>query len=151
MGQVIVEIGPAQMEKVFHFDSPAEVYAADACVITCFDARFDLAVRKFLQRRGIALFDHVKIPGSAKPLAGSLASVDGACGCIVNAVRTSMRLHRTTRVLIMSHNDCGAYPGVPAEVVAADAARAAAFLRAAEPSLTVESYFTDFDGIYRVE
>jgi carbonic anhydrase len=137
------------MQKVFHFDSPAEVYTADACVITCFDARFDLAVRKFLKRRGIAVFDHVKIAGSAKPLADGLAS--GGCGCIVNAVRTSMRLHCVRLVLIMSHNDCGAYPGVPAEVVAADATRAAAFLRAAEPSLAVESYFADFDGVYRVE
>jgi carbonic anhydrase len=139
------------MLKVFHFDSPVEVYAADACVITCFDARFDLAVRKFLKRRGIVLFDHVKIAGSAKPLADSQASGDGGCGCILNAVRTSMRLHRTGLVLIMSHNDCGAYPGVPAEVVAADAARAAAFLRRIEPSLKVESYFADFDGVYCVE
>jgi carbonic anhydrase len=139
------------MQKIFHFDSPAEVYAADACVITCFDARFDLAIRKFLKRRGIVLFDHVKIAGSAKPLADSQASGDGGCGCIVNAVRTSMRLHGTRRVLIMSHNDCGAYPGVPLDVVAADAARAAAFLRNAEPSLQVESYFVDFDGVYGVE
>ena len=139
------------MQKVFHFDSPAEVYAADACVITCFDARFDLAVRKFLKWRGIVLFDHVKIPGSAKPLADSQASGDDGCGYILNAVRTSMRLHGTSRVLIMSHNECGAYPGVPANAVAADAARAAAFLRNAEPSLQVESYFLDFDGVYRVE
>ena len=58
---------------------------------------------------------------------------------------------RSNLVLIMSHNDCGAYPGVPADVVAADAVRAAAFLRTAEPSLNVESYFVDFDGVYRVE
>jgi carbonic anhydrase len=139
------------MKKVFHFDSPPEVYTADACVITCFDARFDLTIRKFLKRRGIVLFDHVKIAGSAKPLADSQATSDGGCGCILNAVRTSIRLHRTSRVLIMSHNDCGAYPGVLAEVVAADAARAAAFLRGVEPSLEVESYFVDFDGVYCVE
>ena len=139
------------MKKVFHFDSPPEVYTADACVITCFDARFDLTIRKFLKRRGIVLFDHVKIAGSAKPLADSQATSDGGCGCILNAVRTSIRLHRTSRVLIMSHNDCGAYPGVAAEVVAADAARAAAFLRGLEPSLEVESYFVDFDGVYSVE
>jgi hypothetical protein len=139
------------MQKVFHFDSQAEVYAADACVITCFDARFDLAVKKFLKRRGILLFDHVKIAGSAKPLAEALASGDGQCGCLVNAVRTSMRLHRANLVLVMSHAECGAYPGVPADVVAADAVRAAVFLRTAEPSLKVESYFVDFDGVYRVE
>jgi hypothetical protein len=104
------------VEKVFHFDSPVEIYTADACVITCFDARFDLAVKKFLKRRGIALYDHVKIAGSAKPLADSLASGDAGCASIMNAVRTSMRLHQTSLVLIMSHNDCRAYPGVPADV-----------------------------------
>ena len=62
-----------------------------------------------------------------------------------------MRLHASSRVVIVAHNDCGAYPGVPASIVASDAARSAAFLRKTEPSLTVESYFADFDGIYRVD
>jgi hypothetical protein len=56
------------MEKLFHFDSPLEIYRADACVIACFDARFDLAVRKFLKRRGVVTFDRVQIPGGAKSL-----------------------------------------------------------------------------------
>jgi hypothetical protein len=137
------------LEKIFHFDSPLEVYTADACVITCFDARFDQAIRKFLKRQGILLFDHVKVPGAAKPW--SLAEPDADGDFLLRAVRTSMRLHRSPRVVIVAHNDCGAYPGVSAEVVAADAARSAAYLRAAEPSLRVESYFADFDGIYRVD
>ena len=137
------------MEKVFHFDSPPEVYRADACVITCFDARFDLAIRKFLKRRGIVVFDHVKIPGSAKPFTAGDGDPD--CGFLLCAVQTSMRLHGPRRLVIMAHNDCGAYPGVSAEVVAADARRAAAFLRAHEPSLEVETYFADFDGIYRID
>ena len=52
------------MEKVFHFECPREVYTADACVITCFDARFDLAIRKFLKRRDVIVYDQVKIPGT---------------------------------------------------------------------------------------
>jgi hypothetical protein len=136
------------MEKVFHFDSPAEVYRADACVITCFDARFDQAIRKFLKRRGIILFDHVKVPGSAKPFAAGDGDAD--CTFLLGAVRTSIRLHGPRRAVIIAHRDCGAYPGAPAEVVASDASRAAAFLRASEPSLEVETYFADFDGIYRV-
>jgi len=137
------------VEKLFHFDSPAEVYKADACVITCFDARFDQAVRKFLKRRGILLFDHVKIPGAAKPFCSGDGDAD--CEFLLRAVRTSMRLHSSCRVVIVAHNDCGAYLGVPASIVAADAARSAAFLRKIEPSLSVESYFADFDGIYRVD
>ena len=74
------------MEKVFHFDSPQEVYEADACVISCFDARFDTAIRKFLKRRGIALFDQIKIPGSAKALAAP--DCEGDRDFVLRMVRT---------------------------------------------------------------
>jgi hypothetical protein len=137
------------MEKVFHFDSPQEVYTADACVISCFDARFDLAVRKFLKRRGIFTFDQVKIPGSARSLAAP--ECEGDRDFVLRMIRTSIRLHRPDRVLILAHADCGAYPGVPIDIVAADVVRAAGVVLAAEPSLAVECYFTDFDGVYRIE
>jgi hypothetical protein len=118
-------------------------------VISCFDARFDQAMRKFFKRHGIALYDHVKYPGSAKPW--SEPGPNPAGDFLLQAVRTSMRLHAPPRVLILAHNDCGAYPGVAADIVAADAVRSAVFLRQAEPSLSVESYFVDFDGIYRLD
>jgi len=136
------------MDKLFHFDSPQEVYTADACVISCFDARFDVAVRKFLKRRGIVIFDHVKIPGSAKSLAAP--EYEGDRDFVLRMVRTSMRLHHPARVVILAHNDCGAYPGIPVDVVSADLVRAAQVLLAAEPSLSVECYFADFDGVYSV-
>lgn len=136
------------MQKIFHFDCPQEVYQADACVISCFDARFDPALRKFLKRRGIALYDHVKIPGSVKPLAGPERDSDR--DFVLGMLRTSLRLHRPSRVLLFAHNDCGAYPGVPAEIVAGDVVKAAEFLRTAEPALPVESFFCDFDGIYAI-
>ncbi|MGA2269761.1 MAG: carbonic anhydrase [Bryobacteraceae bacterium] len=136
------------MEKLFHFDSPREIYAADACVITCFDARFDLAVRKFLKRRGVATFDHVKIPGGAKSLAAPECDADR--DFVLRMVRASMRLHGSGRVLIVAHRECGAYPDAPMDLVTADAVRAAEFLRASEPSLAVECCFADFDGVYRI-
>jgi hypothetical protein len=136
------------MEKIFHFDCEREVYTADACVISCFDARFDLATRKFLKRCGVMTFDHVKIPGSAKAL--SVPDNDNDRDFVLRMVRTSMRLHRPRRVLMLAHQDCGAYPGIPAPIVCADLCQAASVLLAAEPSLSVECYFCDFDGIYRV-
>jgi Putative carbonic anhydrase len=136
------------MEKVFHFDSPQEVYQADALVISCFDARFDAAIRKFLKRRGIALFDQIKIPGSAKALGAP--DCQGDRDFVLRMVRTSIRLHRPSRAMLLAHADCGAYPGVPVETVTADIVRAAEVLLAAEPSLSVECYFSDFDGIYRI-
>jgi len=137
------------MQKLYHFDCPREVYQADACVISCFDARFDLLLRKFLKRRGIAIYDHVKIPGSVKSLA--VPERDSDRDYVLGMVRTSLRLHRPSQLLLFAHNDCGAYPGVPAELVAADVVTAAGFLRTAEPALAIECYFCDFDGIYSVD
>ena len=136
------------MEKLFHFDSAPEIYRADACVITCFDARFDLAIRKFLKRRGVVTFDHVKIPGGAKSLAAPECDADR--DFVLRMVRTSMRLHGSERVLIVAHRECGAYPDASIETVTADAMRAAEFLRASEPRLGVECYFADFDGVYGI-
>ncbi|MGO9261895.1 MAG: carbonic anhydrase [Bryobacteraceae bacterium] len=135
------------MDKLFHFDSPREHYLADACVISCYDARFDLAVRKFLKSRGIAVYDQVKIPGSAKALAAPESDRDR--DFVLGMVRISMRLHHAARVLLIGHNECGGYSGAPAEAIVADLFRAAAVLLAAEPTLAVECYFADFDGIYQ--
>lgn len=138
----------AAMQKLFHFDCRQEVYQADACVISCFDARFDLALRKFLKRRGIALYDHIKIPGSVRSLAAP--ECDSDSDLVLRMVRTSLRLHRPGRILLFAHSDCGAYPGVPTEVVAGDVVKAAGILGAAEPALACECYFCDFDGIYAI-
>ncbi len=136
------------MEKLFHFDSPREVYTADACVISCFDARFEPAMRKFLKRRGVMVFDHVKIPGSVKALAAPACDADR--DFVLRMVRMSRDLHRSPRLLLIAHNDCGAYPGGSAETIAGDVLRAAEALRAAEPDMPVECYFADFDGVYRI-
>jgi hypothetical protein len=136
------------MRKVLHFDSPREVYTADACVISCFDARFDVAVRKFLRRSGIELYDQVKIPGSVKALANPDREADR--DFVLRMVHTSIRLHAPKRAVLLAHNDCGAYPGSPVEVVTTDVVRAAEVLRSAVPELAVGCYFADFDGIFEL-
>lgn len=134
------------MNKLFHFDCLQEVYTADACVISCIDARFDQAIKKFLKRQGIAIFDHVKIPGSVKWLVSP--EREGDRDFVLSMVRTSMRLHKPPRALLFGHKECGAYPGAPDEVVCTDVLRAAGVLLAAEPSLAVDCFFAAFDGIY---
>ncbi len=136
------------MRKLFHFDCPRELYQADACIISCFDARFDLATRKFLKRRGILTYDQIKIPGSAKSLAAPDA--EGDRDFVLGMVRTSMRLHRSARLWMFAHSDCGAYPGTPVEKQTDDLQAAAKFLQSSEPALAVECFFADFDGIYGV-
>jgi hypothetical protein len=137
------------MEKAFHFDCPRDMYVADACVISCFDARFDLAMRKFLKRLDVVTYDHVKIPGSVKHLAAP--SCEAHREFVLGMVRTSMALHQPKRALLFAHADCGAYPDTRTGEIALDVTRAAAYLRENEPSLAVECYFADFDGIYQLK
>jgi hypothetical protein len=134
------------MPKLFHFDCPQEVYRADACVISCFDFRFDTQLRKFLKRRGAAVYDHVKIPGSVKAIAAPDRASDREF--VVAMLRTSLRLHGPRRLMLFGHNDCGAYPDMPPAIVCADVVKAAAYFANVEPTLTIESYFCDFDGVY---
>jgi hypothetical protein len=137
------------MQKLFHFDCPREVYQADACIISCFDARFDLAVHKFLQRSGIVTYDQIKIPGSAKAL--TAPDAEGDREFVLRMIGTSMRLHRPTRLWMFAHSDCGAYPGAPVATQTADLQAAAQVLHGAVPSLATQCFFCDFDGIYGVE
>ncbi len=144
------------MQKLFHFDSPAEPYRAGACVVSCFDARIDLALRKFLRRRGVERADHVKVAGGAKALASPAEEAERAF--VLGQIRLSAKLHGTGRVLLVNHSDCGAYQGIAAfggdaEREAAhhqaEMRKAAEYLRVNAPELAVECFFVDFSGVWQ--
>jgi hypothetical protein len=146
------------MQKVLHFDSPGDHYTADACVVSCFDARFDAAVRKFLKRRGVLMPDHVKIAGAARWLASPEHEEDR--DFVLRQIRTSMQRHGSRKVMLFLHSDCGAYGGLAAfgrdpakeaAVLLADLEKAAVFVHANEPALAVEAYLLDFAGVWRPE
>ncbi|MBV8832744.1 MAG: hypothetical protein JO108_26380 [Acidobacteriaceae bacterium] len=145
------------MEKVFHFDAPREPYESDAAVIWCFDHRFRLTLSKFLKRRSISAPDVITVAGGAKSLASPAADPDGEF--VLQQIRTSIFLHKTRRLVLMLHSDCGAYGGLPAFRNDTNAERAhhveqlrfaAEFVTQAFPSLSVETYFVDFEGVWSV-
>ena len=146
------------MKKVFHFDSQTDVYRADACVVSCFDARFELVTRKFLKKRGIWWADPLKIAGGAKVFASTAEEFER--GFALGQVRTSMRLHSTNRVILMVHSDCGAYGGLQAfggdqEREAAhhesELRSAAEFLKSNISAIEVECYYLKFAGVWGIE
>jgi hypothetical protein len=147
------------VKKVFHFEAPRENYHCDAAVLWCFDHRFDLGCRKFLKRIGVANSDPIKVAGGAKCLASPEHEAEREF--VLEQIRKSMRLHGTSRVILMVHSDCGAYGGLAggfggdAQVEAAhhqrELARAAATLREAIPGLEVQAYFIDFEGVWDAE
>ncbi|HLJ45942.1 MAG TPA: carbonic anhydrase [Bryobacteraceae bacterium] len=146
------------MEKVFHFDTPRENYQCDAAVVWCFDSRFEMAFRKFLKRHGVVNADPIKVAGGAKSLASPGHENDREF--ILGQIRASIRLHNTRRVILMLHSDCGAYGGLAsfadnerAEAThhEAELGRAADNLRAAIPGIEIETYFVDFEGVWRTD
>jgi hypothetical protein len=147
------------VKKVFYFDAPREKYHCDAAILWCFDNRFELGFRKFLKRIGVANSDPIKVAGGAKCLASPEHETDREF--VLEQIRKSMRLHGTSRVILMVHSDCGAYGGLDggfggdAQAEAAhhqlELARAAAKLLEAIPGIEVQAYFVDFEGIWDAE
>ena len=147
------------MRKIFHFDSPAAPYVADAAVLCCFDHRIGTVVRKFLKKQGIEHADMIVVAGGAKTLASPRNDFEQ--DFILEQVRMSIRLHQTKRVMVMSHSDCATYGGL-AHFKGDRAAEAdhhrSELLRAGElayianfPGISVEPYFVKFDGIWEVK
>lgn len=146
------------MRKIFHFDSPADPYVADAAVLCCFDHRISTAVRKFLHKQGIERCDMIVVAGGAKTLASPRNDFEQ--DFILEQVRMSIRLHQTKRVLVMSHSDCATYGGLAnfkgdraaeAEHHRGELHRAADLLVAQFPDISVEPYFVKFDGVWEVQ
>jgi carbonic anhydrase len=146
------------MKKIFHFDSPAEPYVADAAVLCCFDQRISTAVRKFLKKQGIERADMIVVAGGAKTLASPRNDFEQ--DFILEQVRMSIRLHHTKRVLVMSHSDCATYGGLAhfkgdqaaeAEHHRQELLRASELLSANFPDISVEPYFVKFDGVWEVQ
>src|SRR5882724_13114723 len=104
------------VKKVFYFDAPREKYHCDAAILWCFDNRFELGFRKFLKRIGVVNSDPIKVAGGAKCLASAAGAADREF--VLDQIRKSILLHRTTRVILMVHSDCGAYGGLEAASVA---------------------------------
>jgi carbonic anhydrase len=146
------------MRKIFHFDSPAAPYTADAAVLCCFDHRISTAVRKFLKKQSIERTDMIVVAGGAKTLASPRNDFEQ--DFILEQVRMSIRLHQTKRVLVMSHSDCATYGGLAhfkgdkaaeADHHRAELLRAADLLTSNFPDISVEPYFVNFDGIWQIK
>lgn len=143
------------MDKIFHFQSHPEPYVADAAVLCCFDERIRLAVQKFLKNRQILHPDMIVIAGGAKTLASPRNDFER--DFILEQIRMSVLLHKTTRAFLMTHSDCATYGGLAAfegdrEREAAhhraELQRAAELVQQRFPDLKLETFFVNFDGVF---
>jgi hypothetical protein len=142
---------------LFRFETPSQQYRAGACAVSCFDARFELVVRKFLKRSGAEPVDHIRIAGGPRTLSSPADAAHR--DFLLDQIRASIRLHATDRVILLAHSDCGACGGLEAfqgDTVRerawheAELSRAAGAVRATFPELALETCFADFAGVWRV-
>ncbi len=140
-------------QPVLSFNSSREHYAADCCIVWCFDDRFSGLLAEF--QKQFSHNDLIRIAGGAKALAnGASPERDFVAGQIA----TSLKLHATKKIALMTHRDCGGYggskafasPEVEEQQHASQLAAAREFLKAQFPDAMIECYFGDFDGLHQV-
>ena len=111
----------------------------DALVVTCIDFRIQKSIYDWLTARvGYNNYDRVSMAGGVSDLPA-----------ILKHAEISDRLHQIKRVLLVNHEDCGAYgeAGTPGRH-AADLRAAAQKLQEQFPHLKVEAYYLHLSGIF---
>jgi len=84
-----------------------DIHACEAVVLTCIDFRFWKETVEFVELElGIENFDFPSLPGAAKAINES-SGEDLAMSCI----SVPVDLHHAQKIVIINHQDCGAYGG----------------------------------------
>jgi carbonic anhydrase len=84
-----------------------DIHFCEAVVLTCIDFRFWKETVEFVELElGIRNFDFPSLPGSAKAINESNGE-DLAISCI----SVPVDLHHVQKIVIVNHQDCGAYGG----------------------------------------
>lgn len=112
-------------------------HTCDALVVCCIDFRFQKYIQKWLgQHMKDKTYDMVGFAGSTKSLP-----------IIMKQVVISKSLHHIKQVVLIHHEDCGAY-GVEStpERHATDLQKARKKILAQYPDLTVLLYYLHLDG-----
>lgn len=112
---------------------------AESAVITCIDFRLQEAINNWIsQNFKPKTFDRVAWAGGVKNLPGILTQIEIA-----------KRLHHIKKVVLINHEDCGAYgeEGTP-EKHAQDLQNAKAKILSQFPDLSVDIYYLKLNGTF---
>lgn len=142
------------MKKILDHKGDKNHYTSDACIVWCFDARFSALLEKFVKEKGFQNVDLVRIAGGAKDLAAPEREADREY--VQDQLRKSIALHRTKQVVLMVHNECGAYGGkTEADFYVRELQRAREmfkkYFQAVNIDVPIALYYADFDGLNAIE
>ena len=146
-----------EQQRIIQFKFSSDHYSADACIVWCFDDRFTKLLNEFVKSREYNNYDLVKVAGGAKSLASPENEAERLF--LLKQIRTSINLHNAKSVILMCHEDCGAYGGKKAfendenekEKICLDLKEAEHILKNNLPKeVKIEMVFADFGGIEKV-
>ncbi len=114
-------------------------HSCEAIIITCIDFRFQEFINNWiLNNFPTKSFDRVAFAGGVKSL-----------DIIMGQIEIAHRLHHIKKVILINHEDCGAYGEAgTAEKHAEDLKNAAEKIKQQYPDLTVETYYLRLDGTF---
>ncbi|MBU1131962.1 hypothetical protein KKC32_01760 [Patescibacteria group bacterium] len=82
-------------------------HSCDNLVLTCMDFRFRKDIYSWLEENGYAgNYDLISLAGAQKSIVD-----EDTRGAVMKQVGISHDLHHAKRVILMAHQDCGAYGG----------------------------------------
>ena len=114
-------------------------HVCDAMVVACIDFRFQKFIREWTDKELAGKsFDMVGFAGSTKDL-----------DTVMNQIDISVRLHEIKKLVLIHHEECGAY-GVEStpERHEADLKKAREAVLAKFPDLQVDLYYLKLDGTF---
>ena len=114
-------------------------HSCAAIIVTCIDFRFQEYINNWIAKSfQPKTFDRVAFAGGVKSL-----------DIIMDQIETVYNLHHIKKVVLINHEDCGAYgeAGTP-EKHAEDLKNAASQIKQRYPDLVIETYFLRLDGTF---
>lgn len=147
------------MEPTIKHVTSYDHYESDACIVWCFDARFSPLLDKFIAEKTLKNIDLIKIAGGAKVFASP--EIETEEGYFRGQIEKSVKLHHTRKIILMVHQNCGAY-GKSFDDTASEenfyqnellTAKNSIieFLQSKNLSIPIESYYATFDGLYKAD
>ncbi len=141
---------------LFTMESKTESYDVQAFVLCCFDHRFWQTTKEFLKFMGLFRVNPITVAGGAKVFASPHKEQD--FDYMMRELERSIHRYKTSRCLLFTHHDCGAYGGFGR--FQNDVEEEFTFhhkehheirhnIIARFPNLKIETFFIDTNGVIR--
>lgn len=113
------------------------IHTCDAIIVACIDFRFQKYIKKWLEKNmANKTYDYVGFAGSTKNL-----------DITINQLDISVRLHQIKKVVLIHHEECGAYGAESThDRHAIDLSKAKKTILEKYPSLKVNLFYLHLNG-----